>query len=83
MSSQMSSPPISTATSVAEGAPARCLDTWPIGAMVATHWLAHGSGPNPDGDDVFEAVSLGLIDLSDEWSVTTRGRAALREHGWL
>ena len=83
MPSQMSSPPISTATSVPDAAPARCPDTWPIGAMVAAHWFAHGSGPSPDGDDVFEAVSLGLIDLSDECSVTRRGREALRQHGWL
>jgi hypothetical protein len=51
--------------------------------MVATHWLAHGSGPSPEGNDVFEALGLGLIDGSAGWSVTARGREALREHGWL
>ena len=59
------------------------VSAWPIGAILATHWVAHGSGPSPDGPAVFEAVGFGLINIVDEWSVTARGRAALREHGWL
>lgn len=86
----MSSQPITTidgasadTTSPVRDVPARCPNAWPIGAMIATHWLAHRSGPSPDGDDVFEAVGLGLIDDSAGWSVTARGQEALREHGWL
>lgn len=59
------------------------VSAWPIGAILATHWVARGSGPSPDGPAVFEAVGFGLINIADEWSVTARGRAALREHGWL
>jgi hypothetical protein len=57
---------------------------WPIGALVAAHWVAHRSGMQPDGLAVIEATDLGLIDLGGgEWSVTESGRSALREHGWL
>jgi hypothetical protein len=55
----------------------------PIGAIVATNWVAHQSGPSPEAEDVFEAVALGLIERTHDWFPTGRGRAALREHGWL
>jgi hypothetical protein len=57
------------------------LGEWPMGAIVATNWVAHRSGSSPEGDDVFEAVALGLIE--NECMVAARGRAALREHGSL
>lgn len=63
--------------------PAPGLCAWPIGALVAVHWVAHHAGPQPDAVAVIEAVNLGLMELGDEWQLTERGQAALREHGWL
>jgi hypothetical protein len=56
---------------------------WPIGALLAVHWVAHHAGPQPDAVAVIEVVELGLLELGDEWRATERGLAALHEHGWL
>jgi hypothetical protein len=34
---------------------------WPIGTVVALHYVAHRCGPEPDPPDVIEAVKLDLI----------------------
>ena len=67
----------------AEHHPAPGLCVWPIGALVAVHWVAHHTGPQPDAVAVIEAVDLGLVELGEEWRATESGRAALGEHGWL
>jgi hypothetical protein len=56
---------------------------WPIGALVAVHWVSHHAGPEPDAMGVIAASNLGLIELGNEWRATERGRIALHEHGWL
>jgi len=56
---------------------------WPISVILAAHWVAHQSGPEPDGPSLIEAVNLGLVELTQPWKVTERGRAALHDHGWL
>ncbi|HLM86915.1 MAG TPA: hypothetical protein VK272_12075 [Solirubrobacteraceae bacterium] len=58
-------------------------DRWPIGIIVAAHWIAHGIGPQPMARDLIAAAHHGLIALGDPWTVTDRGQAALAEHGWL
>jgi hypothetical protein len=58
------------------------LEPWPIGAIVTAHWLAHRWGPEPHGPVVFEAVRLGLIDLSGHSSLTASWAEPLRQHGW-
>jgi hypothetical protein len=63
--------------------PAMGFNRWPISAIVATYWVKHGSGPEPDFAAVSDALRFGLIDLSDGWTVTESGDGALREHGWL
>jgi hypothetical protein len=42
----------------------------PIGAIVAAHWIAHGTGPCPDFADVSDTVRYGLATLGDGWGVT-------------
>ena len=66
-----------------ESSAAPGLRAWPIGALVAVHWVAHHAGPQPDAVAVIEAVNLGLMELGDHWRATERGQTALREHGWL
>jgi hypothetical protein len=56
---------------------------WPIGALVAVHWVTYHAGPQPEAVAVIEAVNLGLVELGDPWRATECGRDALREHGWL
>ena len=58
-------------------------DRWPIGTVVALHFVAHGRGPRPEAPDFIEAVNLDLIRLGDPWRVTERGQAILAEYGWL
>lgn len=56
---------------------------YPFGVIVAAHWVAHQSEPSPDSLSFIEAVNMGLIELTDPWKVTERGRAALHDRGWL
>jgi hypothetical protein len=65
------------------GASAAERSGWPIGVVVAAHWVAHGAGTEPDADNMIDAVASGLIELGDPWTLTERGRAALAAHGWL
>jgi hypothetical protein len=56
---------------------------WPIGVIVAAHWVAHKAGTQPNAGNMIEAVEQGLIELGDPWTLTAQGRAALAAHGWL
>ncbi len=37
--------------------PAPGVFVWPIGALVAVHWVAHHAGPQPEAMAVIEAVN--------------------------
>jgi hypothetical protein len=76
-------PAVAEIHSSPEHYPAPGLCVWPIGALVAVHWVTYHAGPQPEAVAVIEAVNLGMVELGDPWRATERGRAALREHGWL
>jgi len=73
----------SVASSVVDEEAVDATDHWPIGTVVALHFVAHRCGPRPEPPDFIEAVNLGLIQLDDPWRVTEHGQAILAEHGWL
>lgn len=65
------------------GLPGAGAECWPIGVVVAAHWVAHRTGPEPRAHDIIEAAAHGLIKLGDPWTLTEQGRVALSTHGWL